>query len=80
MLAVFLAVAACCSGARAEDVFSASITIRGHKFEPSELHAPAGRRIVLTVINADPPSELCHEDVETSCCVTDEGRPFGAAL
>jgi uncharacterized membrane protein len=25
-------------------------------------------------------SELCHEDVETSCCVTDEGRPFGAAL
>jgi hypothetical protein len=57
MLAVFLAVAACCSGARAEDVFSASITIRGHKFEPSELHAPAGRRIVLTVINADQPSE-----------------------
>jgi two-component system, NtrC family, sensor kinase len=25
-------------------------------------------------------SGLCHEDVETSCCVTDEGRPFGAAL
>jgi hypothetical protein len=24
--------------------------------------------------------ELCHEDVETSCCVRDEGRPFGAAL
>ena len=27
-----------------------------------------------------PKSGLCHEDVETSCCVTDEGRPFGAAL
>ena len=27
-----------------------------------------------------PESGLCHEDVETSCCVTDEGRPFGAAL
>ena len=34
-----------------------SITIRGHKFEPSELHVPAGKRILLTVINADPLSE-----------------------
>jgi hypothetical protein len=32
-------------------------------------------------VNLEPGlSELCHEDVETSCCVTDEGRPFGAAL
>jgi plastocyanin len=42
---------------RAEEVFSATITIRNHRFEPAELHVPAGRRIALTVINADPLSE-----------------------
>jgi plastocyanin len=57
VLSVLLVVAACSFGARAEDVFTASITIRGHKFEPSELHVPAGKRILLTVINADPLSE-----------------------
>jgi hypothetical protein len=56
-LSVFLVVAACCLGLRAEDLYSASVTIRGHMFEPSELHVPAGRRIFLTVINADPLSE-----------------------
>ena len=57
VLAVFVAVAACCCGARAEDVFSASITIRAHRFEPPQLRVPAGKRILLTVINADPLSE-----------------------
>jgi Cupredoxin-like domain len=32
-------------------------TIRDHRFEPSEIHAPAGKRIMLTVVNADPLSE-----------------------
>jgi len=57
VIAVFLAAAACCGGVRAEDVFSASITIRAHRFEPPELHVPAGKRVLLTVINADPLSE-----------------------
>ena len=57
VLAVFVAVAACCCGARAEDVFSASITIRAHRFEPPQLRVPAGKRILLTVVNADPLSE-----------------------
>jgi len=57
LFAAFLIVAACHSVALAEEVFNASITIRGHKFEPSELHVPAGKRILLTVINADPMSE-----------------------
>jgi Cupredoxin-like domain len=56
LLSLFLVVAWCCSVARAEDVFNASITIRGHKFEPTELRVPA-TRILLTVINADPLSE-----------------------
>jgi Cupredoxin-like domain len=57
LVSLFLVVAACCCVARAEDVFNASITIRGHKFEPPELHVPAGKRIFLTVINTDPLSE-----------------------
>jgi plastocyanin len=43
--------------ARGEDAFTATITIRDHRFEPSELHVPAGKRIALTVINTDPLSE-----------------------
>jgi Cupredoxin-like domain len=49
--------ALCCAGARAEDVYATSITIHNHRFEPAELHVPAGKRIMLTVINADPLSE-----------------------
>jgi cupredoxin-like protein len=30
-----------------------SITIKDHKFQPTELKVPAKKRIVLTVINAD---------------------------
>jgi len=42
---------------QAEDTYAASITIRNHRFEPAELHVPAGKRITLTIINADPLSE-----------------------
>lgn len=42
---------------RAEDAYSTSITIRNHRFEPTELHVPAGKRITLTIVNADPLSE-----------------------
>jgi len=45
------------SSAAAEEAFSATITIRDHRFEPAELHVPAGKRLSLTVINADPLSE-----------------------
>jgi len=50
-LAVPIAVAHC------EDAFSATITIRNHRFEPAEIHVPAGKRIALTVINTDLLSE-----------------------
>jgi len=46
-----------CASVHAEDAYSATITIREHRFEPSELHVPAGKRVALTVINADPLSE-----------------------
>ena len=53
-VAVFVTVGA---SARGDEVYSTTITIRNHRFEPSEIHVPAGRRIVLTVVNADPLSE-----------------------
>jgi plastocyanin len=46
-----------CTGALAEDAYTATITLRDHRFEPAELHVPAGKRILLTVVNADPLSE-----------------------
>jgi hypothetical protein len=42
--------------AAAEDAHTATITLREH-VEPAELHVPAGKRILLTVGNADPLSE-----------------------
>jgi len=54
---IFAALTAACPGVRAEDVFAATITIRDHHFDPPEIHVPAGKRIALTVINADPLSE-----------------------
>jgi plastocyanin len=54
---IALAVAATfATAARAEDV-TVTITIRDHRFEPTELHVPAGKRIALTVVNDDPLSE-----------------------
>jgi len=33
------------------------ITIKDHKFEPSEVKIPAGKRVIVTVINDDPTPE-----------------------
>ena len=58
--ATVLFLAALCvarGSARAEDVYAATITIRDHRFEPSELHVPAGKRIAITVVYDDPLSE-----------------------
>jgi len=43
--------------ALSEDAYSTTVTIRDHCFEPAEINVPAGKRILLTVINADPLSE-----------------------
>jgi len=45
--------------ARAEDPVALSITIKDHKFDPVELHAPAGVPIAIRVKNLnDTPSEF----------------------
>jgi plastocyanin len=54
---VVAALLAAVGGARAEEPYSATVTIRNHRFEPPEIHVPAGKRIALTVVNADPLSE-----------------------
>jgi plastocyanin len=56
LLALALLAAASAS-ARGDEVYSTTIAIRNHRFEPAEIHVPAGKRIVLTVVNADPLSE-----------------------
>jgi plastocyanin len=40
--------------ADAADSPTASLTIRGHAFEPAELEVPAGQKIELHIRNADP--------------------------
>jgi plastocyanin len=57
ILLALTALAAANVTARAEEMYSTTITIRNHRFEPSEIHVAAGRRILLTVVNADPLSE-----------------------
>jgi plastocyanin len=47
------------SGAGAEDAVSLSLTIKDAKFDPAELHAPAGRAIEIHVTNLNAiPSEF----------------------
>ncbi len=46
-------------GAQAEDAVSLSLTIKDGKFEPTELHAPAGRALEIHVTNLNTiPSEF----------------------
>jgi hypothetical protein len=41
-------------GARAADTTMLSITIKDHRFEPAELHAPPGQAIAIRVKNLNP--------------------------
>jgi plastocyanin len=47
----------CSAAAPAEDAYATAIIIRDHRFEPAEVHVPAGKRVLLTVTNADSLSE-----------------------
>jgi hypothetical protein len=45
--------------ARAEDSVSVQITLKDHRFQPAESHAPAGKPITITLKNIDPvPAEF----------------------
>jgi plastocyanin len=59
LVAALLALASIQSPARAQNAASLSITIKDHKFEPAELHAPPGKQIAIHVKNLNPtPSEF----------------------
>ena len=45
------------AAARAEDAQVFNLTIKDHKFDPAELHVPAGKPIILVVRNADATAE-----------------------
>ena len=45
--------------ARAEDAVTVNISLKDHRFQPAELHAPAGKPIVIILKNIDPaPAEF----------------------
>jgi hypothetical protein len=45
--------------ARAEDAVTVTTSMKGHRFQPAELHAPAGKPIMIVVRNLDPaPAEF----------------------
>ena len=45
--------------ARAEDAVTVTTSIKGHRFQPAELHAPAGKPITIVLKNLDPaPAEF----------------------
>ena len=57
LLALCTLVAAVCLGVaelRADDTVALSITMKDHKFDPAELHAPPGHTIAIHVKNLNP--------------------------
>jgi plastocyanin len=63
-LVILTAVPLLSNAVRAEDAVSLSLTIRDHKFEPAELHAPAGRALEIHVRNLNTiPSEFESSDL-----------------
>jgi hypothetical protein len=45
--------------ARAEDAVTVNISLKDHRFQPAESHAPAGKPIVIILKNLDPaPAEF----------------------
>ena len=66
LAAILLASAAplAARGAQAEDAVSLSLTIKDGKFDPAELHAPAGRAFEIHVTNPNTiPSEFESSDL-----------------
>ena len=52
-----LALALAASSATAEGPAEFTLTIKDHKFEPAELTVPAGQKVRIKVVNADPTPE-----------------------
>jgi len=60
--------------ARAEDAVTVNISLKDHRFQPAELHAPAGKPIVIILKNLDPaPAEFESNMLRVEKVVTDGG-------
>jgi len=57
IMAVFLVTLLLSQPAFAADLTKVDITIRDHRFSPSEIHVPAGKPTMLTIKNEDPMAE-----------------------
>src|SRR4051794_28722546 len=57
VLAAAFVLASVAPAAWAADVPSFTLTIKDHKFEPTELQVPAGQKIELKVVNQDKTAE-----------------------
>ena len=45
--------------ARADEAVTVSLSLKDHRFQPAEMHAPAGKPIVIVLKNLDPaPAEF----------------------
>ena len=54
---VLLAMLVLSGPALAEDVANIEVTIKDHRFSPSEIRVPAGKPTLLTIKNEDPTAE-----------------------
>jgi plastocyanin len=58
-LALTFGLALAAAPARADNAVTLNIAMKDHKFQPAELHAPAGKPITIVVKNLDPaPAEF----------------------
>ena len=71
-----ISIFAFCSAALADDLTKLEVTIRDHRFEPVELHVPAGKPSLLTVHNADPSPE----EFESSALKVEKVIPGGSTV
>jgi hypothetical protein len=57
---IALAAALCAAvlgAASADDLPNIAVTIKDHRFTPSEIHVPQGKPVILTITNQDPTPE-----------------------
>ena len=57
LLSAVLVVLALGGPAVADDLTNIEVTIKDHRFSPSEIHVPAGKPAMLTIRNEDPAAE-----------------------
>jgi hypothetical protein len=63
------------AGARAQEAISVSISVKNHRFQPAEIHAPANVPITLRVKNLDPtPMEFESVSLRVEKVVTGNGE------